>query len=116
MDRATEGLPSSVQDWSYCCEPSSTRATSRRRTMPLEGKVVLLRSPELLAEFCDPWVSWLLWPPWPEEDEELPLEDDCVSPFPGAALRMMLANSSGLLRRPRVLMASWNCWPGGAGS
>ena len=33
IDSATDGWPSSVQDWSYCCEPSSTRATSRRRTM-----------------------------------------------------------------------------------
>ena len=43
-DSATEGRPSSVQDWSYCCEPSSTRATSRSRTMPVDcggGALVL---------------------------------------------------------------------------
>ena len=37
MDRATLGLPSNVQDCSYCCEPSTTLATSRSRTMPVAG-------------------------------------------------------------------------------
>ncbi len=36
--------------------------------------------------------------------------------WPLPALRMMSANCSGSVSRPRVLMVSWNCWPLGTGS
>jgi hypothetical protein len=39
MDRATEGWPSRVHDWSYCCEPSSTRPTSPMRTMLVQRRL-----------------------------------------------------------------------------
>src|SRR5215469_11867212 len=122
MDRATDGWPSRVQDWSYCCEPRSTDGwlcssrvtTSRRRTIPFDGRAVLLKFAVLVCVFCASWLSGL---PWSEEDEAPPLEEDAwVIDLPGEALRMMSANSSGSESRPRVLMVNWNCWPRGTGS
>src|SRR5436190_7992908 len=98
MDRATDCLPSRVQDWLYCCEPSSTRGclvfgstvtTSRSRTMPVAGGVgpvglarftgpVVL--PEVAAVVVAVVVPERFNPPW-------------VAPaLPEAALTMMSAN------------------------
>ena len=46
-----------MQDWSYCRDPSSTRATSRSRTIPTAcgwGPV------GLVVESCEPWLDWPL--------------------------------------------------------
>src|SRR5205814_5422010 len=112
MDTATDGLPSRVQDWSYCCDPSSTRATSRSRTMPVAcgAEPVTPVVPELeeLPELLGLLRSDTL-------DEPPPRADPCDAELPWPAFTMMSANWSGSVSRPRVLIVSWNCWPLGAG-
>src|SRR5208337_3685563 len=91
IDRATLGLPFKVQDCSYCCEPRTTWATSRRRTMPVAGgsvavvDVVPPADPVLppLPPFEDPLPLPWLW---------LPLADACA---PEPALTMISPNCSG---------------------
>ncbi len=107
------GLPSSVQDCSYCCEPSTTRATSRRRTMPVDGGRVWAPVVALPPKLAGPSAEFA---PFVEEEVAA---DDCPSTrCAGAppALTMMSANCSGSTSRPKVLMVNWNCWPLGTGS
>ncbi len=109
MDSATDGWPSSVQDWSYCCEPSSTSGlpslsrvtTLRSRTMPEacgvgeSGLAEVLVAPAGLLELDDP------------DEPDAPAWDapcDCMVPW--LALMMTSANSSGSVSRPWVLMVS----------
>src|SRR4051812_465296 len=101
MDRATDCCPSRVQDWLYCCEPNSTRGflvfgstvtTSLNRTMPVAGGVRTLgfvRFAELLAV---PDVPALAAGVFAAACAVGPVE---LAP---PALRMMSANSSGLVR------------------
>src|SRR5207244_12719559 len=110
MDRATDCCPSKVQDWLYCCEPSSTRGilvkgctvtTSRRRTMPVAGGVGPVEFIKLAAALTAPAMlgplmaddalaaAWVICPV--EVPVELPVE------LPVAVLTMMSANSSALV-------------------
>ncbi len=195
-----------MQDWSYCCDPSSIRATSRSRTTlavvpapgpalpplleplfvgllviadtlgccmvappvadapPCVGELMPAPLPLLPLPLDDepeldpvwPVERWLasalgvakgVWPnvPIPPESAAPPatpppparLLMPGVLPSPATlgppvmlgppinvplfdkpccpTLRMMLPNCSGSVRRPRVLMVSWNCCPAGTG-
>src|SRR5437588_12793708 len=110
MDRATDSCPSRLQDWLYCCEPSSTRGflvfgstvtTSFSWTTPVTGGVGPLGLVRLVEPVMPPGapvvagaVPDMLAPAWVGVD------------LPVAVLTMMLANSSGSVRRPRVLIVS----------
>ena len=55
MARPTDGWPSRRQIWSYCCAPSSIRATSLRRTTCVEDRVC--------AEVEPPWLVLMMMSP-----------------------------------------------------
>ena len=117
MESATEGWPSSVHDWSYCCAPSSTPLVTRRgvlvtTTLRIRTKAVVgaagVELLELLAAGRRGRTAGASAAGRRAGGRRCPS-------LPLAPLMMMSANWSGSTSRPRVFTVSWNCVPLGAG-
>ena len=95
-----------MHDWSYCCEPSSSRATSRSRTTPAVGRSWPCRTD------LDDDVAELLRLDQPAQRADRQLEllarrDRLLADLPGGHLDVLLADGRDHVAGGQVREASF---------